>query len=1189
VRVVATAVAALCICACGDPPICPSDVFVAIQTSQVTVDTDAVAAGIQTDVRVRTSLLEGEEVTLEVFEPVSTLTATTDANGIAIFTGVTVDGPESRIRASISVLCGDASDELVIPVAVANSCTLVLSPAPDDNFFYAPARVYNTLSDPDPNTPGYQATAIVNTSPGTTVEIFENTGSGEVSLGTFDVGASGIVEVPRTLFDGPHSYRAFCTRDQTAAISDVQSIVVDVTPPSCAFVEPPPGTTITPSFDNNLDLSDGIQLLVTAQVTGDDVQDEPTTLTIAPLGGTAQAVSSTKIDSSGRAGGFTTLAPASSPATFIFEFTARDHALNECTTTETYDVVLDACDLVVTSPTTPVTVDADASAAGSQVDIALQVSAACEGRTVTSTCGLDDPSGVVTGGVVTLRAAFCATSPCELTEACTFSVSTADGVTTQTSATIAFDDLGPATTVAIVTPALACGTAITPASDADPATDGVQVIARVTSPGSDTRSLRVTNEGGTATLDAATDVTLTLAPGLNQLVGIGADSLGNLGASPTCSITLADISVSFSPPAADGTLGRPDGAVAGTNLTFPLCGTVSRTGATVDVAVDGGTSLAATVTGTTWCRTLTLAQGSHTIVATATAGASTGASTLVLRVDLTAPPPVDSFVAVALDRRTLQMSFEAPAEQVVSYLAKVSTTPITEANFDTTGTLLTSPAPGSPGADQQIEFTPALLQLSYHLAIATVDEAGNRSVASIAGPLSPFLDRSGAILAPDALGSLRFGSAIAHGRFNDDDIDDLAISAPTQNAGGSASAGAVYLYFGSALGISATPDAVITSSVANARFGAGLTAVRWSSTTRDDLVVGAPGLDRISIFRNLAAGARDAVTADATITFTASSLGAALATADVDGEGTPDLVASVPTHSANNGGAIILYGDTFPATGNVDLDTPGANGAIAELFTDPTNSSRQLGTYLHNVGPTLGTLDATDDLVLAYLDDTSTLDRLFVLRSDGSRPAAPGLTPRTFTPGRDLRLDYVTNSALTEFGAHATTIDDRDNDGSRELVVTAHAFNNNRGQVLVIAGDTLGSSGVALTTEPGVVLTTINGASQQRLGAILLARSTLDSDFDGAGADDLLLVAREGNGSLGFLWYGTALPAGATTTATASFSFSTPSSFRIGQVNRTGALGVARWVGDLDDDGLEDVCWASRIDAGDDGSFEVFD
>jgi len=1185
--------------ACGDESICPSELFVAIQTSEVSIDSDPAAPGMQTSIRVRTSLGEGEQVTLEVFEgdvALATATALTDVNGTAIFADVTVVNPSSRIRASISVFCGDADDEIVVPVALGSSCSLAFSPTPDASDFYAPARVYSTLTDPDPSTLGFQATAVVIADPDATVEIFENTGNGEQSLGVFTAGITGVVEVAHTLLDGAHTFRAFCTRGQTAAVSVPISIFADTTRPTCAFTSPAPGTTITPAFDNNLDLSDGIQLLVTAQVLGGDTETEPTTLSVAPLGGAATAVSSTKIDSSGLAGGFVTLDPETSPATFTFGFTARDHARNECSVAHDYNVVLDGCDLVVTAPTSPVSTDAAPGVAGSQLDVTLQISTACIGRTVTSDCG-DDPSGVVAAdGTVTLRPTLCATSPCETSELCTFTVSTPDGVATTTSAPLGFDDQGPETTVSIVSPAIACGAVITPASDADPNTDGVQIVVRVISAG--TRSLSITNNGSSM-VDATNDVTITLAPATTTLVGIGADALGNLGASAACTVTLADISVSFAAPAADGLIARGDGTVSGSSTAFPLCGTVNKAGASVALTIDGAAPVAATVTGTTWCRTVTLSESppNHTILAVATAGASSGSASLVLRVDLTAPPAVDAFAALAIDRRSLLITFEEPAETGLTYLAKVSTTPLTDANFDTTGSVLAAPAPVSPGTPQQVEFAPAQLGINYFLGVASVDPAGNRSAASISSALTPFLDRTGALTAPNAnLGAQRFGSAVTYGRFNDDDLDDLAISAPTQGVNPAATSGSVYLYFGSVFGISTVPDVTITSTVANGRFGAGLTAVRWSSSTRDDLVVGAPGSGRISIFRGgaITAGPRDAATADATIIgstgfFTAGSLGAALATADVDGDGTPDLVASVPTGGSNNGGAIVVYGDTFPTTGNVDLDVAGANGAIVELFTDPTTSSRKLGSYLHAVGPTLGVLDATDDLVLGYAEDATTLDRIFVLRGDGTRPATPGVTTRAFTPDRDVRIDYVTTFTNTELGAQVTTIDDRDGDGARDLVISAHAHNNGRGQVLVLSGATMGSGGAALTSDPGVTLTTINGGSGARLGAMLLARSDLDSDLDGDGIDDLIVVARQASAVRGFVWYGAALPAGTTTSVSASTSIVAPTAFRIGSVTRAGSQGVLRWVGDLDDDGLEDLCWATPITTADDGAFEVFD
>ncbi len=618
------------VAACGDEPVCPSEVFVAIQTSQITGDTNAASAGIQASIRVRTSLDAGEMVTLVASNNTTSFDATalTDADGVAIFENVTVDGPEIRLHASVSVFCGDADDELVVPVdvAVATSCILTFAPAPEASSFYAPARIYNTLTDPDPNAPGYQAKAIVNTDPGASVEIFDN----ELSLGSFDAGIDGFVEIDHTLSDGLHAYRAFCTHGTTAAISAAVSIFSDTTPPTCSFAVPAPGTTITPTIDNNLDLSDGIQVLVLAQVVGDDIEDEPTTLTVTPQGGSATAVASSTIDSDGRAGGFTTL---TTPSTFTFEFTASDHAQNVCTAIEDYVVTFDTCDLVITAPTAPLTADADGNPAnGSQVDITVQGSAECVGQTVTSDCGTNQPTGVIpAGGELTLRADWCATSPCEQTATCTLSVSG-----TSASTSITFDDQGPAASVSIVAPAVACGSTIGLGDDVDPATTGMQATVAVTSADASARELEQTSSAGTTTVPVTSDVTVTVQPGLNTFVGIATDTFNNTTRTPACTLTLAGLAIDFSPPAADGLVVRTDGTVTGNQLTFDLCGTVNTSGATVTLVIDGAFPVPAVVTGTTWCRTVKLKRSppSHAIVATATLAGTSATATLTLDVDL---------------------------------------------------------------------------------------------------------------------------------------------------------------------------------------------------------------------------------------------------------------------------------------------------------------------------------------------------------------------------------------------------------------------------------------------------------------------------------------------------------------------------------------------------------------------------
>jgi len=1004
---------------CGDPPLCQSEVFVAFQEATIAVDVDAAAPGVQTDIHLRTSLEAGDLVTLEILSTDGTSLGTwiqpVAADGSAEFSDVSVPGPRAVLRATGRGTCGEGHDEITADVPAGAGCTVALVPPPEVNAYYAPFGVLSTQSDPDPVTPGYQTTVRVMTSPGWSVEIWETT-AGEQSLGVVTAGADGVATLPVTVLDGQVGFRATCRGTATELASPTTTVLADTTPPGCAIVAPMPGSTITPAFDDDHMLADGVQLAVAAHADGDDVAGEPVILTIGAGSGAPIDVGASDTDADGTSTAAAVLAPAVTPATFNFELTMRDHAGNLCTSPVTYDVVYNGCELAVVSPLAPVTSDADGSGAnGSQVDITLVVSPACVGRTVTSVCGANSPSGGVgTNGQVTLRADICATSPCRVEATCSFGVTTASGVATQAAALIVFDDR----------------------------------------------------------------------------------------------------------------------------------------------------------------------------------------------------PKVGGLTAAALDRRHIQLGWTAPAGStpaVAGYIVKAAPSPLTDATFDAAAALGIVGA-GVPGSPQRFEVVPARTGAAQYFAIATFDAAGHRSAVSTAGPVAPAFDQTGAIPPINATqGALGLGSAIVHGKFNDDEFDDLAIAAPGQSAGGQTQVGAVYVYFGGPLGITATPALTITGPAASTNFGAGLTAVRWSSATRDDLVVGAPGADagagRIFVFRGGAgfgAGARAATTADLQISvnqaqpgwFSKGRLGSALATADVDGDGTVDLVASATRGGNNTGGAVILYGGTV--TGDVVLSTVnagGANGAVAELFVDPgTRRNRQLGFYLHAVGPTQGALDPTDDLVIAYADDHRTAgDNLFILRGSGTRPASAGVTTRPFVAGRDVRLDFATSSFITEWGSQVTSIDDQNGDGARDLVIGAYRAQNDAGQVLIVSGNILGIGGVARTSDPGVTLTTINaGPGVKRLGAVIAAHDQAShADIDGDGRQDLLLGGLAGTTAKGFVWFGGTIASGAITTANAPYAITGPSAFTFQQQNPVGAVGQARWIGDVNQDGLDDVCWASPFDNGGDGSFEV--
>ncbi len=1207
---------ALALAGCDDTLLCDSSPLVVIQspTAAITVDGDSVAPGVQADVRVRSTLLPGDGLELVVLDAagveVSTLRMPAGAGGSTVFPGVTLPGPRATLRAIGQSSCGLAEDEVELDVVAGSGCDLQIEPAPRPVTAY-PVGVLSAAIDPDP-APGFQAQLAVATRGGWTVELYGDTGQGEQPRGVGLADAMGTVRFPQTLADGPVAFRAVCRGGGGEVLPSVAaSALVDTTPPACDFTSPLPGSSITPGHDEDGDLGNGVQLALEAQVGGGDAVDEPVQLTITSDAG-SEMVAMTPVDAQGMSTAAVTLHPPATPATFQLALSARDRAGNLCARTRAYDVVYDGCPIEVIAPTAPVTADADGAAGnGSQVDIQLAVDPLCIGQTVTSTCGANSPQGVVpASGPLTLRADLCGASPCEAQATCTFRVSSPEGVQTQTSAMIAFDDQAPAVRVEVVQPPLPCGVQITPSSDVDPVAEGVQIVARVAAAGATGHTLELTNTGGTAVLPAPGDVTITVAPGLNLMAGEAQDPLGNRGRSATCTIALADMAVSIAPPAADGVLGRSDGAITGGALTFSLCGTVDRAGAAVSIRIDGGAPLAATVNGTSWCRTLTLAEAQHAVVVTATQGLSFGNAALPLRVDLTPPDAVTAFTGTVPTRQRVGLAWTAPADDggpAAAYVVKVSTTPLTEANFDTEGAVIPTGAPRGPGQAEAADLFPARLGTAYWLGVAAGDLAGTRAPPAIAGPITPAFDQQGPFGGPNAhQGALAMGAAIAHGRFNDDDFDDLAIAAPTQDAGGLAQAGAVHVYFGGPGGIAAVPSLTVQGGAAGALAGSGLAAVPWSSATRDDLVIGAPGADagggRLYVLAGGAGFPTGTVAAEsATLQigvhptaagwFAGGGLGAAAAAADVDGDGVRDLVASA-IRGGGSGGVVIFYGGTITASLMLsDGDTSGFGAAIVEYLPDPLAlPGRKLGTYLHAVGPTGGPLDPDDDLVVAYEDDIGSAgESVYVLRGNGTRPAAP-LTQRAFVVGRDVRIDLVTVYKITELGAQAISIPDHNGDGAADLAIAAYRNLNGAGQVLIIDGDAVGNNGVAKTNQPGVVLTTIQGGSGMRLGAALVARDDRSSDdLDGDGPGDLLVGGAVGNVARLFVWFGGTLPLGTTTTATAGASIIGPSVFAFSSARPHGPAGQARWAGDLNGDGLDDICWASPYDNATmlDGAFAV--
>jgi hypothetical protein len=527
---------------------------------------------------------------------------------------------------------------------------------------------------------------------------------------------------------------------------------------------------------------------------------------------------------------------------------------------------------------------------------------------------------------------------------------------------------------------------------------------------------------------------------------------------------------------------------------------------------------------------------------------------------------------------------------------------LTDANFDTTGQIVPAGTPGAPGAAESLRTSPRRTGTPYWMGVAAVDGGGNRGTAAIVGPVTPLFDQTAAILPPVPNGNTVFGTTIARGRFNDDDLWDVAIGATGANtSGGITGAGVVYVYFGTPDGIQDVPDVEIEGTALFGGLGISLAAVNWSSATREDLVIGEPysnGVNgRVYIFEGgpaFGGGTYSASIADVQIGvaaasnyFTGGGLGYSLAALDFDGDGTDDLAIGDAAGGGGNGGVAIVYGGTVNGSQVLlsNTDSSGLSGAVVHLIDDPAPASFDFAASLHNVGRTTGPSDSTEDLLVGYVD---TVNKVYVLRGSTSRPSTEGVHTRGIVVGQDVRIDHAVIDAA-EMGTTAGSIPDLNGDGAREIVIGEYRLAGDLGQVLIIDGDTLGTGGIAVVGTPGVVVSTITAGPTDSLFGAAIANNGLfpGADVDGDGLEDLLIAGRRGGIGTVLVWFGGSIPVGSVTAATAQHVITGPSTFN-GPASSTGGPAQAMtWAGDVNGDGLADVCWGNGTGNGGNGAVQV--
>ena len=689
--------------------------------------------------------------------------------------------------------------------------------------------------------------------------------------------------------------------------------------------------------------------------------------------------------------------------------------------------------------------------------------------------------------------------------------------------------------------------------------------------------------------------------------GSGFDQLGG-----------GQVALTFNPPITDGLLGGPDGTVSGGDLTLDICGTVAEAGADVKVSIDGGASVSASVFDNDWCvNGVVLSEGDHTVFATVAAPLRSGQISQDFEVDVTPPDAIAALTGDSPNRHTVNLDWQAPADNGVTvdgYILKVADVAFDEGNFDDTGSELASPAPSSPGSAETLVLEQLRTGTEYHFGIAAVDPAGNRTVVAAVGPIVPDFDVSAITRGADpGVNDDNLGFQMAQGDYNGDNFSDIAISAPFRGDAATAGLGAVYVYFGGPNGVEAPilPDVTI-NGVEFSHFGQGLTAVDWDGNSADDLAVSAPFADgtngRAYIFLGgssltgvLDANDADVVigvnTGDPTNWLNGSFMGWSMIAARFDDDANDDLIISAAV-GGGNGGVVVVYGGSGETSILLSTEDSAQSGtARARVIQDPDTAAPAFGCgifgdRLFNLGRTAGTGDNTDDVGVSYYDSNAAL----VIRGR-QQPAVPGTTLEDFEPLSDLTIRHrATTCDGTEkffFGSSMGSIADLNGDGERDIVIGSwgeDVFADRDGRVYIVDGQATGTEDVA-----NAITTIESEQGARKFGSAIVnnALARLSPDVNGDGVEDLVIAGGTvdccGQQVTMFVWFGGTIPTGVVTPSSADHTIAAPPPF-VAPIPPNGGAATpmtAIWAGDLNNDGLEDVCWADAITADRDGAFQI--
>ncbi len=345
--------------------------------------------------------------------------------------------------------------------------------------------------------------------------------------------------------------------------------------------------------------------------------------------------------------------------------------------------------------------------------------------------------------------------------------------------------------------------------------------------------------------------------------------------------------------------------------------------------------------------------------------------------------------------------------------------------------------------------------------------------------VDPMLTTSAWMIEGDA-DALYLGIVNMAGDVNNDGYDDVLVGAPGYNS----STGRVFLFTGSATGLSTTPAWSADGPGTGSNFGAALAgAGDVNGDGFDDVIVAGPrtssGKGQVNVYFGSATG--PSATADWSLRGPqlAANFGHAVRGAgDVNGDGFDDVVITSP-----------YYHDAHNAQGKAEVYLGGVGG----LQSTPgwtalgIEGNEYFGTSADTAGDVNG--DGFDDIVVGadgYYNSQGSLGAALVyLGSNTGLSATAAVT--------------LTGQQVGHFGVRVTSAGDVNGDGFGDIAVSNDAYTvsgTQIGRVYIFLGSTNGVASVAGCTVDG---TQDNTGFGDGLSA---------GDVNGDGLDDILVGAR---------------------------------------------------------------------------------